>query len=351
MQNNWWKILGVLLIIYSFLVGLLVPLRTGISDASPASLKTGQEVSMKVQGYNSFYSKSANELRAWLKMGDRALAAKSIEVLNDRELMLQFSIPEHLPTQRKVQAFTLIVDSPTDGAAILPEGIYITQEKVDSSAAAASWVNTEITNLHEKGSITFPYRNILYETIRNLYYHVPLWFAMFIIFIAAVVYSAMHLKGFEKKYDQQAVALTSVGILYGVLGLVTGAIWAKHTWGAYWSWDVKQNMTAVGLLIYGAYFVLRASFEDPEKRARISAVYNIFAFATLIPLLYVVPKLTDSLHPGAGGNIAFGSQDLDNTMRMVFYPAIIGWALFGIWVALLVFRANRLKERILEEGI
>jgi heme exporter protein C len=108
-------------------------------------------------------------------------------------------------------------------------------------------------------------------------------------------------------------------------------------------------MTAVGLLIYGAYFVLRASFEDPEKKARISAVYNIFAFATLIPLLYVIPKLTDSLHPGAGGNIAFGSQDLDNTMRMVFYPAIIGWTLIGAWMAQLIFRMNRLKRSLFEQ--
>ncbi len=349
MKNNWWKILGVLLIIYSFLAGLLVPLRTGISDATPASFKAGQEITINVLGYNSFYTTDPASLRAWLKMEDRSLAAQNIKVLNDRELQLQFNLPAYLPTDRKVQAFTLIVDSPTDGAAILPDGIYVTQEKIDSAAAAATWINAEISNLHEKESITFPYRNILYETIRNLYYHVPLWFAMFILFIAAVVLSVLYLSRFNSKYDQQAVALTSVGILYGILGLITGAIWAKHTWGAYWSWDVKQNMTAVGLLIYGAYFVLRASFEDPEKRARVSAVYNVFAFATLIPLLYVVPKLTDSLHPGAGGNIAFGSQDLDNTMRMVFYPAIIGWALFGFWIANLVYRTNQIKERLLEQ--
>ncbi|MEO1262562.1 MAG: cytochrome c biogenesis protein CcsA [Bacteroidota bacterium] len=351
MKNNWWKILGVLLIVYSFVVGMLVPLRTGISDASPASFKAGQDVTIKVEGYNSFYRKVPEELKAWLKMeGNNALAATKIEVINDRELNVDFSIPAYLPTKRKVQAFTLIVDSPSDGAAILPEGIYVTQENVDSVAADSTWINSEITHLHEKDSVTFPYRNILYETIRNLYYHVPLWFAMFILFFAAVVLSALYLNKFDNKYDQQAKALTSVGVLYGVLGLITGAIWAKHAWGAYWSWDVKQNMTAVGLLIYGAYFVLRASFEDPEKRARISAVYNIFAFATLIPLLYVVPRLTDSLHPGAGGNIAFGSQDLDNTMRMVFYPAIIGWTLFGVWVSHLVYRFNRVKEHYLENS-
>jgi heme exporter protein C len=225
----------------------------------------------------------------------------------------------------------------------------VTQDSIDAAAGEAAWQNSDISNLHEKAAITFPFRNILGETIRNTYYHVPLWFAMFILFIAAVVYSVKYLRGFNAKNDDRAASLTSVGILFGILGLITGAIWAKHTWGAYWSFDVKQNMTAVGLLIYGAYFVLRASFEDPEKKARISAVYNIFAFATLIPLLYVIPKLTDSLHPGAGGNIAFGSQDLDNTMRMVFYPAIIGWTLIGAWMAQLIFRMNRLKRSLFEQ--
>ena len=93
---------------------------------------------------------------------------------------------------------------------------------------------------------------------------------------------------------------------------------------------------------------MRGAFEDPEKKARISAVYNIFAFATLIPLLYIIPKLTDSLHPGAGGNIAFGSQDLDHTMRMVFRPAIIGWTLLGVWIAQIILRTSRIREKLMD---
>ena len=350
MKKNWWKALGVVIVLYTFFMGLLTPLKTGILEANPASVRTGQEVTLDVKGYNSFYTQAQNELRAWLKMDNKkALAAKRIEVIGDREVRLTFDIPAALPVEKKVQDFTLILDSPVDGASVLPAGVFVTQDSINTTVGEAAWQNSDISNLHEKAAITFPFRNILGETIRNTYYHVPLWFAMFILFIAAVVYSIRYLKNFDQKNDEQAAALTSAGILFGILGLVTGAIWAKNTWGAYWSFDVKQNMTAVGLLIYGAYFVLRASFEDPEKKARVSAVYNIFAFATLIPLLYIIPKLTDSLHPGAGGNIAFGSQDLDNTMRMVFYPAIIGWSLMGAWMAQLIFRTNRLKHRMLEQ--
>ena len=352
MRKYWWKALGVLILLYTFFMGLLTPLKTGILDATPSSVRTGQEVTLSVMGYNSFYSQAGDELRAWLKLDNqRAIAAKEITVSNDREAKMTFDIPANLPSNQKVVEFSLLLDHPSDGASVLPSAVFVTQDSIDTAKGQALWVNSDISNLHEKDAITFPFRNILGETIRNTYYHVPLWFAMFILFITAVVFSIRYLRNAHPDDDRMAMSFTNAGILFGILGLITGAIWARYTWGKFWSWDVKQNMTAIGLLIYGAYFVLRASFEDPEKKARISAVYNIFAFSTLVPLLYVIPKLTDSLHPGAGGNIAFGSEDLDNTMRMVFYPAIIGWTLMGVWFAQVIFRINRIKNHLLEEGL
>ncbi|MBK8564338.1 MAG: cytochrome c biogenesis protein CcsA [Saprospiraceae bacterium] len=349
MKNYWWKFLGVLLLIYTFVFGLLTPLKTGITAASPYSLQAGQTQVVTVQGYNSFFTKEKEKLRAWLKTGSEfALAASQIEAVDDRTVKLTFHVPAHLPTDSKVKDFTLLIDSPADGASILPGGLSIKQDSVNEAAGKALWTASPISQLHEKEAITFPFRNILGETIRNTYYHVPMWMAMFIILIGAVVFSIKYLINPDADYDRKAMALTNVGLLLGILGLITGAIWAKNTWGKYWSWDVKQNMTAIALLIYSAYFVLRASFEDPEKKARISAVFNIFAFASIVPLIYIIPKLTDSLHPGAGGNIAFGSQDLDNTMRMIFYPAIIGWALLGLWIGEVILRTARIRERILD---
>jgi heme exporter protein C len=349
MKNYWWKILGVLLLTYTFVFGLLTPLKTGITAASPYSLKAGQTQVVTITGYNSFFTKEKEKLRAWLKSGDEyALAASQIEVVDDRTAKLSFSLPAHLPTDSKVKDFTLLIDSPADGASVLPGGISITQDSINETTGKTLWTGSSISQLHEKEAITFPFRNILGETIRNTYYHVPMWMAMFIILIGAVAFSIKYLIDPNADNDRKAMALTNVGLLLGILGLVTGAIWAKNTWGKYWSWDVKQNMTAIALLIYAAYFVLRASFEDPEKKARISAVFNIFAFASLVPLIYIIPKLTDSLHPGAGGNIAFGSQDLDNTMRMVFYPAIIGWALLGLWIGEVIIRTARIQDRLLD---
>jgi heme exporter protein C len=105
------------------------------------------------------------------------------------------------------------------------------------------------------------------------------------------------------------------------------------------------------MLIYGAYIVLRSSFTDEQQRARISAVYNIFAFAAAIPLLFVLPRLTDSLHPGAGGNPGFSNYDLDSNMRMVFYPAVIGWTLIGFWITQVSSRLEFLKQKIYEKQL
>lgn len=347
MKKHWWKYLGVLLIIYSFIAGMLIPLKPGIPSVTPNSAKTGESFTLQIEGYNSNFDKAEKPIRAWLKLdNEKALGAENIEVKNYRNLEATFSIPAHLPIKKKVHDFTLILDNEIDGTSLLPQAVFVTQDSVDVQKGEAVWLNSEISNLHGKTQTSFPFLNILNETIRNTYYHVPFWFAMFIILIAAVIMSFQYLRTLNPDFDRKATALTSVGVLFGIIGLITGAVWAKHTWGAYWSFDVKQNTTAIALLIYCAYFVLRDSFEDEEKKARISSVYNIFAFATLIPLLYVIPKLADSLHPGSGGNMPIGSLDLDSTMRLIFYPAIIGWTLFGVWMSQLILRYERLKAKL-----
>jgi heme exporter protein C len=137
----------------------------------------------------------------------------------------------------------------------------------------------------------------------------------------------------------------NVGVLLGILGLATGSIWAKVTWGTYWTSDAKLNNAAIMVLVYLAYILLRSSIEDPDKKARISAVYNIFAFSALIPLLFILPRMTDSLHPGNGGNPGFNSYDLDNNMRKIFYPAVLGWILLGIWITNISYRFQKLKHK------
>ena len=190
-----------------------------------------------------------------------------------------------------------------------------------------------------------PARFILHESIRNAYFHVPMWFTMFILFIVSVVYAGKYLSSSDLKHDTLSIEAANTGIVFGILGLLTGMQWAKVTWGAWWVNDAKLNGVAICLLIYFAYFVLRSSIYDIDKRAKVSAIYNIFAFSTLIPLMYILPKLTDTLHPGAGGNPAFNMYDMDGKMRWVFYPACVGWILLGIWLFTLRSRIKKVCIR------
>jgi len=192
---------------------------------------------------------------------------------------------------------------------------------------------------------------ILNETIRALHFHVTMWFGMILMLIGAVFYSIKYLRTNDLKNDDVALELTNAGILFGVLGIVTGMLWAKFTWGAYWSGDPKQNAAAIGLLIYFAYLILRNSLTDMHQRARIGAVYNIFAFAAFIPLIFILPRLTDSLHPGNGGNPGFNAYDLDSGLRRVFYPAIIGWTLLGVWISTIRVRQKRLVRKLEDQLI
>jgi heme exporter protein C len=193
--------------------------------------------------------------------------------------------------------------------------------------------------------IEVPRLPILNETIRNLYFHVTMWFSMIILLTASLVHSIQYLSSGSLERDTRATETASVGILLGLLGVITGSLWAKFTWGAYWVNDPKLNGAAITILIYLAYNILRGSLEDPKKRARISAVYNIFAYVLLIVFLIILPRVTDSLHPGNGGNPAFSTYDLDNNMRLVFYPAIIGWSLIGFWMVNLRRRLFLLESK------
>lgn len=191
---------------------------------------------------------------------------------------------------------------------------------------------------------TIPRQPILNETLRNVYFHVPLWFGMMTLMIASAWFAIKYLRGGNIAHDEYSAEFANTAMLYGVLGFATGAVWGNFTWGDPLPKDPKLIAVEVGLLIYAAYFILRSSFEDEQKRGRLSAVYNIFAFAAFMPLVWILPRLTDSLHPGNGGNPAFGKYDMDNRVRMVFYPAIIGWTILGVWITTLRIRLRVIKR-------
>jgi heme exporter protein C len=185
-----------------------------------------------------------------------------------------------------------------------------------------------------------------------------MWFTMMILFCVSLVYSIKYLRTQQYTHDIYASAFAGTGTFMGLLGYATGAVWASYTWVT----DQGQSLSnilkepkllgaGIAILIYCAYFVLRGSFTDIDKRARVTAVYNIFAFAMLFPTIWIIPRLVGSLHPGApgsdSGNPALNFNDIDSRLRIVFYPAVIGWTLLAVWISTIKIRIKLLSDKSL----
>ena len=340
-RKNWWKYIGILLMLYVITAGLLVPLRQGILEVTPARLHTSSTYDLDITGYNTHFSNKKYE--AYIKLDNsHVIKAVSTSISTDQQMSVKFAIPDVLVNSATMQAATLVLIDDDNEYSIYPS-LSIIQSNVKNGHLTSKWGDV-LSISRRKWTFSFPYRNILLETIRNTFFHVAIWMAMFILLTISLVNSVLYLRNGQFKYDHWASSFTYVSVVFGIIGVVTGAIWAKFTWGAYWTNDVKLNMVAISMMIYLAYGILRSSIDDIDKRAKSAAIYNIFAFCAMIPLVMIIPRLTASLHPGNGGNPALGGEDLDSTLRLVFYPAIIGFALIGGWMAQLWYRVRVIEE-------
>ncbi len=346
MYNPIWKILGVLIFLYVLIGGMTTPLNPGITYITPDSANAGEMVTITCKGYNTNYYTNQDNL-AWLKLDSiHLLPARTVTAKDENTLEITFDLPNKFPVQTESAFGTIITYNAKDGAALRPSGLHI--KKVEQGEDPA-WQSSFGKSLIAPTGIRFPFRSILDETIRNTFFHVALWLSMIVLLLVGLYHAIRYLITKDMASDKMSASFNRVAIFYGILGLLTGSIWAKHTWGTWWTTDIKLNMSAIAMLIYAAYLVLRSSTFDFEKRARLSAVYSIFSFAMLIPLIFVIPRLTDSLHPGNGGNPALGGEDLDNTLRLFFYPSIIALILLGTWIATILYRWDTLEDKTMTD--
>jgi len=348
-KGIYWKAAGCLLFLYVLIGGMIVPLKSGVTQLSTTSASSGDTLAITVTGYNTHFAEAKNN-RAWLKIDSaHHIQSYNVKAIDENDIVLSFAIPNAMPTNETPVAATLLIDNEIDGVIVQPNAIFITNTRTDTTASA-TWMASALGDFNKVQGIKFPYRNILNETIRNTFFHVALWFAMFALLFAGVYYAIQYLRTGDYTMDIKSASYTKVAILYGMMGLLTGAIWGKFTWGTYWPNDIKLNMAAVAMMMYVAYLILRGSTTDYDKRAKTSASYSIFAFLALIPLLFIIPRINDSLHPGNGGNPALGGEDLDHTLRLFFYPSIIAQILLGLWMGQLLIRYEAIKERLLSKN-
>ena len=183
------------------------------------------------------------------------------------------------------------------------------------------------------------------QSSRILFFHVPMAWASFVAFVAAGAWSVLYLWKRRPDDDRAAAAAVELGLVFAVLATVTGAMWAKVMWHAWWNWDPRQMSIVIALAFYGAYLILRGGVEDPEARARLCAVYATIGLVVAPYLYFVMPRAASfSLHPQPVVNAA-AKVEMNARMLQVLLASSLGFTVFFFWVHGLRRRLLRLADR------
>lgn len=200
--------------------------------------------------------------------------------------------------------------------------------------------------------ITLPYIMGLEERARIIFFHVPMSWVAVIAYLIAMIFAVRFLRTRDLQHDDVSMAAASVGTLYAILATVTGAVWAKFNWGSFWNWDPRETSIFILLLVYAAYFLLRSSIDDPDRRARLSAAYSIVAFVTVPFLIFILPRLLPGLHPGSSDDTNMGpllsprSDAINPTKQLLFGLSLFTFTLVYFWLMNLRVRAARVQRDV-----
>ena len=364
LRQHWYKWVATIFLLYVVLGGLFLPLKPGITGLSPVKITSGTTQLLRINVYNA----------PWLKenaFGDEKIGNGKFQIPSKVILVSKGTVGRWETNEVKFSGdhgqllanidftmgesklenayYSVFVELSNGKYLGLPDAVYV-ERAVGDTVGKSTFLNKpseHINNDREIFEMSFPNRTVLNESVRNLFYHVPMWFAMLALLAIACWYAVRYLRFGDLQDDIFADSMVRVGILAGILGCITGATWARVTWQSWWpAADPKLNGVAIGMTMYLAYLLLRSTLTDPYQRARITSVYSIFIFPIFIALIAIMPKLSpNSLHPGSGGTVGFNKYDLDSTMRLFFYPAVIGWIALYYWIANLRYRIALIKEK------
>lgn len=173
---------------------------------------------------------------------------------------------------------------------------------------------------------------------RIIYFHVPAAITAFIGFFAALVLSAWYLSSGNLKYDALAAAVTEVSVVFAVINLVTGSIWAHVIWGVWWTWDARLTSMLVCVLIYCGYLLLRQGIDEPTRRARLSAAMSIFGFADVV-IVWKSIEWFRTNHPQPVLSVRTGGGHMDPAMEQALYINLL--ALLITAASLIIVRARQ----------
>ncbi|HNZ96901.1 MAG TPA: cytochrome c biogenesis protein CcsA [Thermoanaerobaculia bacterium] len=183
------------------------------------------------------------------------------------------------------------------------------------------------------------------QSSRILFFHVPMAWVSFVAFLAAGAWSIRFLAGGRRvAHDHAASAAVELGLLFCVLATVTGALWARVMWGAFWNWDPRQTSIVLAMIFYAAYLALRSAVEEPETRRRLAAAYAVLGLVVAPFLFFVLPRLTFSLHPDSVVNLR-GRIEMESRMRQVLAASSLAFTVLFFWIHRIQVRLKARAER------
>lgn len=153
-------------------------------------------------------------------------------------------------------------------------------------------------------SINFSFIPGIEEYVRLFPYHVAFAWVGLMGFILSLISSMRSLFTNQVQCSSRAYVYAKFGFIFTILATGLGMIWAKHSWGSFWNWDPRELSIVLLLTIYVSYFVLRSSIDNEVKKAKLSSVYAIFAGLSAPFFIFIMPRLTDGLHPGSTNDSA-----------------------------------------------
>ena len=166
--------------------------------------------------------------------------------------------------------------------------------------------------------------------VKIIYFHVPTAWLSVAAFVTSAVYAARYLKTQNLSKDELSAKAAKIGFVCVLLSTISGAVFSKLTWGAYWNWDPRQTTIFVLILIYGAYLTLRSAVTEIKTRAKVSAIYSLLSVLTVPFLVFILPRMYFSLHPSPIINSS--GIDMDSTMLIVLIAAILDSTLIFIYL-------------------
>jgi len=198
----------------------------------------------------------------------------------------------------------------------------------------------------------FPNIPGLEEKAKIIFFHVPTAWLSVIAFLMAMIYGVRYLRKRNLDDDAKSAAALQLGMVFCVLATVTGSIWAKFTWGAFWHWDPRETSIFILLLIYGSLFALRSAIENEDKRARLSAVYSIIAFLTVPFFIFIMPRIMTGLHPGSANDDTSGPVvdfKMNSNMQMVFYISLFTFTILYWWMWKMRYKTIIIQEKFFKK--